>query len=225
MNAMRSPRVQYICLVVLWLTGLAALFVLPNPAPIHWNAAGEVDGYGSPLVAALLLPGIVTALAVLTPLLPRIDPRGERYMAFAGTYQLIMNVIALFLTLTQLVTIGYALGLPVPVATFITVGVGLLLAVIGNELGRVQPNFFVGIRTPWTLADPEVWRRTHRVGGRAFVALGALIALAPLLLPTSLVAAVIAGGAILLVVVLFAYSYWAWRRLARSDAPGGPAAR
>lgn len=216
---MRNPRVQYICLAVLWLTGLAALVVLPNPAPIHWNAAGEVDGYGSPLLAALMAPAIVTVLAVLTPLLPRIDPRGERYMAFAGTYHLIMNAIALFLTLTHLVTIAYALGWPVPVATTISVGVGLLLAVIGNELGRVQPNFFVGIRTPWTLADPEVWRRTHRVGGRAFVALGALIALAPLLLPPSLVAAVVGGGAVGVVVFVFVYSYWVWRRLA------GPAAQ
>jgi uncharacterized membrane protein len=216
---MRNPRVQYVCLAVLWLTGLAALAVLPNPSPIHWNAAGEVDGYGSPLLAALLAPAIVTVLAVLTPLLPRIDPRGERYVAFAGTYHLFMNAIALFLTLTHLVTIASALGWAVPVATTISVGVGLLLAVIGNELGRVQPNFFVGIRTPWTLANPEVWRRTHRVGGRAFVALGVLIALAPLLLPSSLVAAVVGGGAIGLVVFVFVYSYWAWRRLA------GPAAR
>jgi uncharacterized membrane protein len=150
------------------------------------------------------MPAIVTALAVLTPLLPRIDPRGERYAAFAGTYHLFMNAIALFMTFTHLVTIAFTLGWALPVATTISVGVGLLLAVIGNELGRVQPNFFVGIRTPWTLADPEVWRRTHRVGGRAFVAL---------------VAAVVGGGAAGLVVFVFAYSYWAWRRLA------GPAAR
>jgi uncharacterized membrane protein len=89
----------------------------------------------------------------------------------------------LFLTAVRLITLAYALGCRLPVTTLIGVGVGLLLAVIGNELGHVRPNYFVGIRTPWTLADPEVWRRTHRVGGRAFAALGALIALGPLLLP------------------------------------------
>lgn len=210
---MANPRVRRICLVVLWLSGLAALPFLPNPTPIHWNAAGEVDGYGSPLLAALLTPAIATAIVLLTPLLPRIDPRGERYVAFQDTYQRFMGAIVLFLTAVQLVTLGYALGLPVPVATTITVGAGLLLALIGNELARVQPNFFVGIRTPWTLADPEVWRRTHRVGGRAFVALGALIALAPLLLPAPAVAAVVLTGALGLVAFVFAYSYWAWRQL------------
>lgn len=222
---MRDPRVRYLCLIVLWLTGLAALAFLPDPAPIHWNAAGEVDGYGSPLLAALLSPAIGTLIVVMTPLLPRIDPRGERYVAFAGTYERIMTAIVLFMTAVHLVTLAYAFGLPVPVATTITVGAGLLLALIGNELGRVQPNFFVGIRTPWTLADPEVWRRTHRVGGRAFVALGALVALAPLLLPGPAVGLVIAGGAIGVSALLIAYSYWVWRGLGRTGAPGGPAPR
>jgi uncharacterized membrane protein len=215
MDTMSSPRLRLACLAVLWLSGLAALPFLPNPTPIHWNAAGEVDGYGSPLLAALLTPAIATAIVVLTPLLPRIDPRGERYVAFAGTYQRFMGAIVLFLTAVQLITLGYALGLPVPVASAIFVGTGLLLALIGNELARVQPNYFVGIRTPWTLADPEVWRRTHRVGGRAFVALGALIALTPLLLPAPAVAAVILAGVLGLVVFLFAYSYWAWRQVAQ----------
>jgi uncharacterized membrane protein len=225
MKRMRNPRVLYVCLAVLWATGLAALLVLPNPAPIHWNAAGEVDGYGSPLLAALLAPAIVTALAVLAPLLPRIDPRGERYAAFAGTYRRFMGAIALFLTLVHLVTLSGALGLPVPVATTVTVGVGLLLAALGNELGRVQPNYFVGIRTPWTLADPEVWRRTHRLGGRAFVALGVAIALAPLLLPGPAVVAVVLAGSIGLVVLLFGYSYWAWRHPRSADSSPGPSAR
>jgi uncharacterized membrane protein len=180
---MRDPRVRYACLAVLWLTGPAAFPFLPNPAPLHWNAASEVDGYGRPLLAALLFPSIVTVIVVLTSLLPRIDPRGERYVAFADTYERFMTAIVLFLTAVHLITLAYALGCRLPVTTLIGVGVGLLLAVIGNELGHVRPNYFVGIRTPWTLADLEVWRRTHRVGVRAFVALGALIALGPVLLP------------------------------------------
>ncbi len=210
---MRSVRLQYLCLAIAWAAGLAALAFLPNPAPIHWNAAGEVDGYGSPLLAALLLPAILSAIVVLTPLLPRLDPRGAAYASFEGAYMLIMNAIVLFLTGVQLLTLGYALGLPVSVAESLMVGVGLLLAVIGNELGRVQPNYFVGIRTPWTLAHPEVWRRTHRVGGRAFAALGVAIALTGLLLPPAAATVVVLGGTLGLVVFLFGYSYWQWRRL------------
>lgn len=222
---MTNPRVQYVCLAVVWLSGLAVVAFLPNPAPIHWNAAGEVDGYGSPLFAALLMPVIVTVVAVMTPLLPRIDPRGRGYVGFADVYLRLMNALVIFFTVTHLVTLASALGLPVPVATTITVGVGVLLAVIGSGLARVEPNFFVGIRTPWTLADAEVWRRTHVLGGRAFVALGVLIALAPLLLPGPAVFAVILVGTLGMVALLFGYSYVVWRRLRGADAAQGPGPR
>jgi uncharacterized membrane protein len=79
----------------------------------------------------------------------------------------------------------------------------------------VQPNYFVGVRTPWTLADPEVWRRTHRVGGRVFAAVGVAIAVASLLLPLPPLAALVIVGAIGSAVFLFGYSYWLWRRRAQ----------
>lgn len=218
---MRSSRLRYLILGALWLIGLAALAFLPERVPIHWNAAGAVDGYGSPLVAALLPAAIGTVIAALTPLLPRLDPRGDNYRAFSGTYALIMNAVMLFMLGLQLVTLGFALGLPLDVARLIGAGVGLLLAAIGNELGRVEPNFFVGIRTPWTLAHPEVWRRTHWVGGRLFAGLGALIALTSLLLPPLFSAPVILVGALGLTVFVFAYSYWQWRRLSRGDGARG----
>lgn len=217
---MRSPLVRYLSVAALWIIGLGALPFLPERVPIHWNAAGQVDGYGSPLTAALLPAVIGTAVALLTPLLPRLDPRGKNYEAFSGTYALIMNAIMLFFVALQLVTLGFALGLPLDVARLIFGGVGLLLAVIGNELGRVQPNFFVGIRTPWTLADPEVWRRTHRVGGRLFTGLGVLIALMSLLLPTEAAAPLVLVGALGLTAFVFVYSWWQWRRVA-----GGEGAR
>jgi uncharacterized membrane protein len=209
---MRNPRLRLACLVVLWTIGLGALALLPNPTPTHWNAAGEVDGYSSPLFAALLMPAIATLVAVLVPLLPRIDPRGQGYVDFRGTYDLFMNALLLFLTAVHIITIGYALGWPVSVPRAISVGVGLLLAVMGNELGRVQPNFFVGIRTPWTLASPEVWRRTHRIGGRAFAAVGLLIALSALLLPLPFLAGVVLVGALGASIFLIGYSYWVWRK-------------
>jgi uncharacterized membrane protein len=217
---MRNPRLRLVCLAVIWAVGLGALPFLPNPSPIHWNAAGEVDGYGSPLLAALLTPGIATLLVVLAPLLPRLDPRGRNYEAFRGTYELIMNGLLLFFTALQIVTLGYALGWPVSVPRVIGVGVGLLFALIGNELGRVQPNYFVGVRTPWTLADPEVWRRTHRVGGRVFAGVGVLIALSSLLLPLPPLAVVVIAGALGAAVFLFGYSYWLWRR--RTQGAGAP---
>jgi len=210
---MRNPRTRLIIVGLAWLLGLAALPFLPNPSPVHWNAAGEADGYGSALMAALLMPAILTVVALLAPLLPRIDPRSASYAAFRPTYQLFLNGVAAFLLLVHVMALGAALGLPVDMTRPIVVGLGLLFALLGNEMGRVQPNFFVGIRTPWTLADPEVWRRTHRVGGRALAGAGLVAVAAGVLAPPPwsipLAVALVLGATLYALV----YSFVIFRRL------------
>jgi uncharacterized membrane protein len=208
---MRNPRLALICAAVAFGMGILALPFLPAQVPSHWNIAGEVDGYSSPLTAALLTPALILALAVILPRLPKIDPRRENYAQFQGTYALTINAIALFLTALHLLTLAFALGAGFDLARLVFLGLGLLIAVIGNELGRVQPNYFMGIRTPWTLADDEVWRRTHRLGGRLLAVAGALTALAALLLPLPVAAPL--GLAFILGAVAFAvwYSYRVWR--------------
>jgi uncharacterized membrane protein len=208
---MRNPRLALICAAVAFGMGILALPFLPAQVPSHWNIAGEVDGYSSPLTAALLTPALILALAVILPHLPKIDPRRENYAQFQGTYALTINAIALFLTALHLLTLAFALGAGFDLARLVFLGLGLLIAVIGNELGRVQPNYFMGIRTPWTLADDEVWRRTHRLGGRLLAVAGALTALAALLLPLPVAAPL--GLAFILGAAAFAvwYSYHVWR--------------
>jgi uncharacterized membrane protein len=212
---MRSPRALFIVVAAMFVFSLAALPFMPNPSPIHWNAAGQVDGYGSPLLAAMLAPLVALAIVALMPLLPKIDPRRESYASFAGSYRLIMTALVLFFALVHVIVVGAALGWPVSIPRAMMLGLGVLFGLIGNELGRVQPNYFVGIRTPWTLADPENWRRTHRVGGRmmtgAAVALLALGLLAPAQLGFTLgIGAILAAS-----IGSIAYSYWLWRRQAK----------
>ncbi|NTW98009.1 MAG: DUF1648 domain-containing protein [Oscillochloris sp.] len=212
---MRSSRALYIIVAVMFVSGLAALPFMPDPAPIHWNAAGEVDGYGSPLLAVLLAPLIALAVVILMPLMPRLDPRHENYASFAGSYKLIMSLLVLFFALIHVIVIGAALGWPISIPRAMMLGMGVLFGLIGNELGRVQPNYFVGIRTPWTLADPDVWRRTHRVGGRMLAGAGLLLLLMGLFAPERIgfflgIGTILAAsfGSVL-------YSYWIWQRSAR----------
>jgi uncharacterized membrane protein len=186
---------------------------IPDPAPIHWNAAGEVDGYGSPWIVALLPPIVATIMALLALVLPRIDPRGQGYMAFFRTYALIMNSLVLFFAGLQVITIGVAVGWPVSVPRLLCLGMSLLIVVLGNELGRVTPNYFVGIRTPWTLADPDVWRKTHRVGARLFVAGGGLAALSSLVVPEEWLFVATLLFVIVPVLATIPYSYVVWRQL------------
>jgi uncharacterized membrane protein len=217
---MRNPRLLYIVVAAMFLFGLAALPFMPNPAPIHWNAAGEVDGYGSPLVATFLAPLIALATLVLMQWLPRLDPRRESYAQFAGTYRLIMTVLVLFFAVLELSTVGAALGWPISIPRVMMIAMGLMFALIGNELGRVQPNYFVGIRTPWTLADPEVWRRTHRVGGRMLAGAGLLMLLLGLVAPAEVGFFLGIGALLVASLGSVAYSYIVWRQRAnRRVAP------
>ncbi len=208
---MRSRWFAPLCIVAMVVFGVSVYNQLPAQLPMHWGLNGEVDRTGSRLEGVLFLPLLSVGMLILLRVLPRIDPRRASYRAFQGTFHLFINIVILFMAALYVVTLGIALGWDISVPQVVGVGVGLLLAVLGNELGRVKPNWFVGIRTPWTLSDPEVWRRTHRIGGRVFFVAGLVMVAAALLLPAYVFAVVLvcAIGAALVPTV---YSYVVWRQ-------------
>lgn len=184
---------------------------LPASVPTHWNVRGQVDGYSPRWVAALVLPAGLLALRLVFSALPRLDPLRRNYPDFIDTYWLIVNAILLFMLAFHVVVILNGIGDPINLARLVPIGLGLLLVVFGNVLTRVRPNWFMGIRTPWTLSSEAVWRKTHRLGGWTMVAAGLLMMLATLLpvdatIPV-LVAAVVAGALVPVV-----YSYVLWRK-------------
>jgi len=154
---------------------------LPPRVPAHWDIAGRVDGYASRAVGAFMPPLLAAGVYILMLVLPLIDPRRENYAKFSGVYRILRLCLVLFLGVVYLVTLGGAMGYPVRVERIMPALVGLLFIVIGNYLPRVRHNYFVGVRTPWTLADEEVWRRTHRLAGPLFVAAGLAAVLSSLL--------------------------------------------
>jgi immunity protein, SdpI family len=191
---------------------LAVFPRLPDPLPTHWNFRGEVDGWTPKLPGAFWAPFAAVVTAALLWVLPRIDPRRANIEKFRGELRLVTNLLVLFFALMEVLTLGYALGWPVDVSSGILASVGLLFVGLGNYLPRFRSNWWMGIRTPWTLESERVWRETHRVGGRTFVAGGAVAALAALLLPDPVrtwVAMAALGTASLIPVV---YSYLVWRR-------------
>jgi uncharacterized membrane protein len=192
--------------------------VFPEHMPTHWNAAGEIDGsMRKPfaVVTMIALPLAGYAICVLfNKVLPRISPAGFAMDRFQNVTDIITLALTLMLAGVSAVVLLSASGRDAPVITVMQLLIGGLFVVIGNYLGKVRRNFFVGIRTPWTLASDEVWARTHRVGGWLFVLAGiAIIASAGSsrpLLPVVLLASV--GSAALISV---AYSYFVYRKLHR----------
>jgi uncharacterized membrane protein len=98
--------------------------------------------------------------------------------------------------------------------------VGALFLGVGSVLGKVRPNWFVGIRTPWTMSSKRAWVRTHRLGGFLFIALGALFIVTGFA-KIRWFAYLAMGGVFAVVAVLFVYSYWVWRTDPEKLAPVG----
>ncbi|RDV84715.1 SdpI family protein [Ammonifex thiophilus] len=159
---------------------LAAAFILypllPERVPVHWNWRGEVDGYGTRLQGAFTAPLLALGIYLLMLVTPLIDPRRRNYARFSGAYRLLRWGFVLFMAGIYGVWMAAALGYPVDIGLAVKMGISLLFLTAGNVMGQVRHNYFVGIRTPWTLASEEVWRRTHRLAGRVWV-LGSLICL------------------------------------------------
>ncbi|MBX6363161.1 MAG: SdpI family protein [Gemmatimonadetes bacterium] len=203
-------------LVIVAMAGFVAAVYgrLPARIPVHWNTAGEVNEWGS-RAWAWLLPGIAAAVRLLVPLLRRIDPRREQYQWFEGTFWIVVNVVVLLLAAVEVTTLGYALGWPVDPSRVIVGIVGVSLVVLGNYLPRMRSNWWLGVRTPWTLSNERVWRETHRLAGKTFV-VGGLIVLASVALRPPTRVWVVVGGIALASLVPAIYSYFAWRRALRA---------
>lgn len=206
----RSELPQWMLIAAMWLLSAVAWTAVPDRVPVHWGVSGEVDRYGGRAEGLLLLPLIAVGVYLLLRLVPRLDPARANYAHFAGAYGVIrLAVIGLFAAIHGFVLLS-ARGVATDAAVVGPVAVGGLFVAIGNVMGKLRPNHFVGIRTPWTLASKRSWTKTHRRGGWLFVlaglaSIGAGLGGAAwaLAVPIVLVPAC--------VVYLSAYSYLLWK--------------
>lgn len=183
---------------------------MPDRVPIHWNIHGKVDGYGQKAWAVFLMPATMAIMVALFASIPWLSPRKFEVDSFRATYLFVMvAVVALFgyMHVLMLYAAAYASDVSRPLVG----GIFLFMALLGNVLGKVRPNFYIGVRTPWTLASERVWTDTHRLAAWLFVASGLLGFL--LVLIGQLVAAFVLLMAAALVTVL--YSLWRYKVLER----------
>ncbi|HEY8832185.1 MAG TPA: SdpI family protein [Gemmatimonadaceae bacterium] len=184
---------------------------LPTTIPTHWDMLGRPNGWSSRLWGSWVMPIFLLGTYALTRVLPKIDPRGGNYAKFGGAFDAMIVSIMLFMLGMHIIILRAALGYPVAMQRVVPIGVGILLVVIGNLLPRARPNWFVGIRTPWTLSSDRVWEKTHRLGGQVFVAGGVLIVLGALLMQ-QWAHVVLITVIIICVATVLIYSYVEWKR-------------
>ena len=145
---------------------------LPEQIPTHWNFEGEVDDYTPKPWGVIVLPLAAILVFVIMKLIPLISPKGFRTDQFMDVINIFTVTLVGFMSGIGLLVLLAASGRNVQMNEMVFAALGLLFIVLGNYMSKVRKNFFIGIRTPWTLASDEVWSRTHRLGGWIFVLIG-----------------------------------------------------
>ncbi|HXV17280.1 MAG TPA: DUF1648 domain-containing protein [Gemmatimonadaceae bacterium] len=184
---------------------------LPERMPTHWSRSGEVTGWSSRFWGAWMMPLILAGTWLLMRVLPHIDPRRDNYANFRGAYETIIISVMLLMLAAHILILESAMGRAISFERLVPAGVGLMFIVVGIVLPRLHSNWFVGIRTPWTLSSDLSWKETHRVGGYLFIAVGAVTLLTAVAAPT-LTFKVLFAATLIMVTFVFAYSYVVWKR-------------
>jgi uncharacterized membrane protein len=206
MNFLRKYRYAY--LIILSMLLLQALLYrrFPDPMPIHWNAAGDIDGdLAKPWGVWLGTLVFALVIAVMT-VLPALSTREFSMQPFAHIYRLVIGVFAGFALWITAVTDAIALGYSLPLGRHILIALGVLFFILGNWMGKITPNYYYGIRTPWTIADADVWRRTHRLAGPLLM-LASLVSIAATFMQPQFGLMVFLAGIGLACIVPMVYSW------------------
>ena len=195
---------------------------LPARVPVHWNLRGEIDGWSSKAFT-LLMPLMGLGIVGLLHVLPRFDPKLGRAAGGPGRMQSVLAILrialAAFFGVIFWMQLAAALGHPVAADRIVPVATLLLLATIGNYSSNLRPNYFVGLRTPWTLESPETWRATHRLGGRLMFFGSVLLLVLQFFVSASAFMFLFVASTLLLVAWALWYSWHHFRQGAKPATP------
>jgi len=195
----------FIYLAFIWNT-------LPNKVPTHWNYKGEVDHWGD----KISLLGILFMLPVFTYLLlliiPKIDPK-KRISLMGGKYQQLKFMLVLFISALAFVVLYITKNQSISSITLIYLPIGLLFIGLGNYFKVIQPNYFIGIKTPWTLDNKEVWKLTHVLAGKLWVVGGLIVVVSSLTFPTDVNSYIMLTITAIITITPIAFSYFKFKEI------------
>jgi len=207
MNNMKI--ILFVLVLLTFVVGIVIYPHMPNKVASHWNAAGEVDGHMSKFWGVFLMPIICLVCILLFIFIPKMDPLKKNFKAFEKEFNMFILVLFLFFFYIYLLTIFWNLGYDINIGKYITPAVGILFIFIGLLLRKAKRNYFVGIRTPWTLANDKVWDKTHQLGFKLFIIIGILCFLGIFIPEYTFYIFIV--SVLLITGILFLYSYLIYR--------------
>jgi uncharacterized membrane protein len=214
----RVELVQLLIIATMVAVGALSWPNVPDRLPVHWNLQGEVDRYGGKFEGLFLLPLITLGLYVLLLVMPLVDPGRRNYQNFRKAYNAIRIVLVLFMALIYGLSILAAFGYQMHITAVVFPAMGVLFIVLGNFMGKIRPNWFVGVRTPWTLSSKLSWDKTHRLAGWLFVLMG-LLFLPLAVVPTTWMFIVVFTIDGICLAWMIVYSYLIYRRDPNRTSP------
>ena len=208
------PIVGFVLLPFIYLTYLWNS--LPEKVPIHWNYKGEIDDWGtkySLIGVAFLLPVLTYVLMLL---IPKIDPK-KRIELMGGKYYQIKFVLVVFMSILSLFFIHSSKSQTLSSPILVFVLIGLLFMALGNYFKVIKQNYFLGIKTPWTLESEEVWKLTHILAGKLWIIGGLLIVIFSLVIPENINFYFFITIAAIISIVPIVYSYLIFKKIKNSN--------
>lgn len=210
-----SIKNEWPCIVATILPFIYLAYIwndLPEQVPMHWNFAGEIDRYGSKS-GLLILPFAMPLLTyIIFLLVPIIDPK-KQVESMGRKFHKLKFVFVLFMSLLCIYIIYSAHTESLTSFNHICIGTGIIIAILGNYMQSIKPNYFIGFRTPWTLESNEVWKLTHRLAGKLFLAGGVLMIILATLINNSWFLWVYVGIITIIVIIPLIYSYLKFQEL------------
>ena len=166
---MRKSELIIVAIILLsFAIGIYYYPQMPEKLASHWGAQGKVDGYTSKFWGLFLMPIISVGLLLIFILIPRIDPLKSNIQQFRKHYDGFVVLILVFLFYLYLLTIFWNSGYTFNMTIFLSPALAILYYYTGILIENAKRNWFIGIRTPWTLSSDNVWEKTHKIAGKLF---------------------------------------------------------
>ena len=187
---------------------------LPNKVPLHWNIKGEIDRYGEKselIIIPILLPLLIYFIFLVVP---KIDPK-NKLNKMGSKLQKLKFLLTTFMSILALYIIYTAKNQTFTNPNYMVLLLGLLYLILGNYFKTIQANYFIGIRTPWTLENETVWKETHRIGGKMWFIGGLIIIISSLMLEQQINFIVFLVITTIITIIPVIYSYLKFQNLKR----------
>lgn len=181
--------------------------------PVHWNIHGEIDNYADASWVLFGIPAFMTFMLIINLILKYIEPRVTHLQQSRGAINILIFSILLFMLSLEIAFAFIANGYEVPMIKIVVASTGLLFMMMGNYFGKLRSNFFVGIKTPWTLSSDEVWQKTHRLTGKLAVGAGLITLIAVWFITPAYTMLLVLGLLVPSLLVPVFYSWMLWTSL------------